>query len=578
MKEKDSSTTLQYSLVVVLTTAVLIVGLFPGLQATDDLGYAKLAYQIIESGPYIDGNSHKIGRIGAYLPLAAVFGVFGVNELSLAVIPIISSVITSVLIFFIGKVIFGSTIGLMAGLLFSVFPMTLTYGNFFTPEPILGATLCGAVFLCLTSKGSGPGFYDTRKMAAGVLIGIGYLTSEVGSLMLPILLLTQAINGKISRDDLSLIFGFFFILCSELLFYHIVYDNPLHRFAGLGGNYINDPMLVGANKDLFDRLFKAYPRYFLYPQFGFGYFGPLLILGALKGLFNFRKNLLLLTWAATILGFYNFMTVSFDQYIVLPSAARLIYPALIPLLLLSAKFLVDIWVWISQRRITLRVVLQIGFAGSLTLLIIASVLFVYARKNISFTSVLARNSQAAASYLKKEQKITLLSDHRSLRAISFYRGFRRSDNLIPFHEYDQFQEIDRNIGQKKFVVINGPIYDLPKSQKGFFTFKEKRKILMDRLMNSSREVAFNSTFSKGLVFEKLFSSGLLSKLLQDSDYQLAKKFILGKDASGWVVVLPEIAQQDNHLWKKRNFNKYSPNSFSDTIRQKPRLKLLSGEI
>ena len=497
MKEKNSSATLQYSLVVALTTAVLSVGLFPGFQATDDRWYAIFAHQVIESGPYIDGYSHMIGRIGAYLPLAAIFGVFGVSDFSLALIPIISSVITSVLIFFIGKHLYGSTIGLMAGLLFAVFPMTLTYGNFFTPEPVLGATLCGAVFVYLTSKSSGLGFYDTRKMAAGVLIGMAYLTKEVGSLMLPILLLTQVINGKISRDDLSLVFGFFLILCSELLFFYIIYDNPLYRYAGVGGHYIHDPMLLSANKDLFDRLFKVYPRYFLYPEFGLGFFGPLLILGMLKGLCDFKNNLLLLSWAATIIGFYNFMTVSLDQYIVLPAAARLIFPGLIPLLLLTSKFLVDGWEWISQRGMTLRIVAQIGFVGSVALLIVTSVLFVYARTNISFTSVMARNSQAVASYLKKEQKITLLSDLRSLTAISFYRGFRQSDNLIPFHRYDEFQKIHDNIGQKKFVVINGPFYNLPKGQKGFDPFKEKWKILMDRFMNSSREVAFNLPSVKG---------------------------------------------------------------------------------
>lgn len=540
MKAFTSDNNVRHSLSVAIITLVLNIFFFTGMQATDDLSYAEKAFKVLDQGLYFADTSHQVGRVGAYLPLAGVFGLFGINEFSLSLIPIVSSVVTSVLIFFLGKILFESSVGLMAGILYAVFPLTLKYGNIFFPETILGPSLCGASILFLKSNNSGRGMYNPMKMASGLLVGFAYLTTEVGAVMLPTFLLYKFIRRKIDRDDVSLAFGFIIVLCAELLFYGILYSNPFYRFTGLGGTYISDPMLIDANNDLFDRLFKAYPRYFFYPKEELGFFGPLLIAGVVKGVLNFKKNLFLLAWAAAILGFYNFMTVRLDHYIALPVAVRLIYPGCFPLLILSAKFMVDIWQRIGMGAVGVKRVLQGVYIGAVTGMVVTSMLLVHLNKNIGFTSVIARNAEETAYFLKKEPRVVLVSDKRTLAAISFYRGFSTADTLMDFEEYSQLGvKSTRSQHMKVLTVINGPIYNILEGTSGFFPFVKTRKDLMQAAISSSPNVVFRSKFNKGYMFHSLDSWGLLQKLLSEWSYRLAKKLILGEDAQGWVIILSD---------------------------------------
>jgi hypothetical protein len=201
----------------------------------------------------------------------------------------------------------------------------------------------------------------------------------------------------------------------------------------------------------------------------------------------------------------------------------------------------DVWRWVTKRTIVLRRILQIFFVSAMAFLVFTSMLIAYLNKNISFTSVIARNCEATAKYLKNEPKLILLSDKWSLNAISFYRGFRDSDTLITFDRYGQLISKEPNPYQAKLVVINGPIYNIPqKNKKGWFAYEEKRKNLMDKALNSSTKVVFQSKFHRGILFERLVSFGFPRKLMTNYNYQLAQRLILREDAAGWVVVLEDI--------------------------------------
>src|SRR5260370_40617029 len=105
----------------------------------------------------------------------------------------------------------------------------------------------------------------------------------------------------------------------------------------------NDTAIRDATSDMTYRLLKSYPIIFIHPNADFGIFGPLLLLGGLYGLIKWRQCSFFVIWSAVILLFYNFTSASLKHYLALPAAPRLIAPACVALLILSAKLVVDVW-------------------------------------------------------------------------------------------------------------------------------------------------------------------------------------------------------------------------------------------
>ncbi|MGA1839702.1 MAG: glycosyltransferase family 39 protein [bacterium] len=526
-------------ILVALLTLIICITFWQGMQATDDLAYSLNAYHVLKYDLVIQNTSHQVGRIATYLPLAFVFWLFGINNLSLCLIPVLSTVITSVLLFLLGKKLFDTYVGLVAGFLYAIFPLTLRYGNIFIPEPMLGAELCAAALLFLHPVPNSRSFFNDKKLASGLLAGLAYLTTEVGAIIIPTFLIYNFISRKASRKDWSFVTGFLVIFFMEMAFFNIVYGNPFYRFTGLGMGYINDPMLHSSNQHLLYRLFKAYPRLFIFPNGGLGFFGLLLIVAGIYAIFKVRNKgyLFLLIWAGAIFGFYNFMSVRLDKYVVLPVALRLIYPGCLPLLILGSKFLTDLWKWIKERAYMGRIVLQVFFAISVIWLFITSILIGYFNLNISFTSILARNAEAAASFFKNESSVIVVSDNRTLQAISFYREFSGSDSLIEFKQSTQLQCNPGKLREKEYVVINGLVYNISEGQSGFFPYDYLRYNIMDEALRSDRDIKFRFKYKKGSLYHRLMSLGICRKLLGEYGCKLAEIYISGKNASGWIIIL-----------------------------------------
>jgi 4-amino-4-deoxy-L-arabinose transferase-like glycosyltransferase len=75
--------------------------------------------------------------------------IFGAKESTLAALPIIATAATTLLVRRIGTELFDQRTGTVAAVLFSCYPSTLLYGNFFVPEPMVCCEMCAAVLLSL---------------------------------------------------------------------------------------------------------------------------------------------------------------------------------------------------------------------------------------------------------------------------------------------------------------------------------------------------------------------------------------------------------------------------------------------
>jgi len=428
------------------------------MRGTDDLGYAQTAVSLLPgvhfSSPHAP--TYHDARIGIVFPLAGVFSVFGIRDFSLSLLPLLSTVLTAPLIAWLAWRFWGRTVGLTAGVLYALFPLTINLSTVCVPEPmfIFEVCLASALFLsAIDGQGQGAGY---KEFLAGALIGVGYLTTEVGALMVPVFLLYLFVQRKARLRDGWLLVGFMLVLCFELTYHGVVHGNPLYHFTMTGG-LPNDPAIRDANSDLTYRLLKSYPSMFIHPNADFGILGPLLLLGGLYGLIKWRQCSFFVMWSAVILLFYNFMSASLKHYLALPAAPRLIAPACVALLILSAKLVVDVWNQ-ARSRIGTRYSKLLAGAGALSVTL-ASLLFMYINTTPDLTALIARNAKAAEEFLQEEPSVIVVSDPRSAEAIQFYRQFNPADAYFGFEAGSRLLDSQPGNAVRKplFVILSGPV-------------------------------------------------------------------------------------------------------------------------
>ncbi len=448
---------------VVLSPVFLVIALifwsYTGTRGTDDLEYAGLAYSMLDPSQSIGEPGHHAGRVGLTLPLAAVFSLFGVSDGSLSLLTILSTILTTALLAKLTQMLFGNLAAIIAGWLYVFFPPTIDLATMFIPEPLvnLELTLASLLFLSAHNHVSGAA---TKYFFAGLLVGAAYLSTESGLLMIGVFAIYLLVNRQFRLAHLGVLGGFLFVLGAELLGHAIIHGNPFYRYS-LGGKYIEDPMLVSSNVDLFYRLFKAYPSYFVYPNLEFGIFGHLLLLGGVYGLVNFQKCSFFVIWAAVIFVFYNFMSVSLSHYVALPVASRLITPGCVPLLILAGLALSDLWQVLKRVALpkfrafmlmTVTFMLGCQFLVSLACLDLDG-------KRPGKTSLMAGNIELVSKYLESIPAFTLISDKRSIQLFKFYRQFNPQDNYInvALAEHALSQESLPSLPKPVFMLLNMPL-------------------------------------------------------------------------------------------------------------------------
>ncbi|MBM3779474.1 MAG: hypothetical protein FJW23_14765 [Acidimicrobiia bacterium] len=444
--------------VVTLLSLMLCLAFGQGFVATDDLGYADLATSLQHgwSDPLVTGG-HRAGRIGLVFPLAVMFSVAGSNPLTLSLLPFFCTVFTAPMVAWLGTRVWGRRTGLLAGLLYPLVPITLTIGRTLVPEPIVSFELCAAAAFGMLGADPRRGRHRLALLLAGLCVGLAYLTTEAGAVMIGVLALFLVVSRQPLNHVGILLAGFLSVVVIELVYHQVIDGSALHRFSNVQA-YAGHGQVVSANIDLPYRLVRAYPAMFVYPSLSLGVWGPLMIAGAIYGVSRWRHNLMFLSWAGAILLFYNFMSASLSQYVALPVSPRLIVPALPPLVILLAKLLTDGWAWLGRRRPAARVALRVGMAACLTGACAVAVVCAYLDARCRLTLVLARNATLATEFLNAYPAVSVISDPLSVRVIRFTRPRAARDSFLSF---DQLARMDgvgpiRNPSRATFVVLNGP--------------------------------------------------------------------------------------------------------------------------
>ncbi len=345
------------SLIFLLAVTVRII-CFVGLIGSDDLSYSRSAYDIATRNFTPDQQVHFHSRLGLFLPVAGIFRVFGVSELSSVTFPFFYFVMTFAVLVYTATTYFGKWPGIIAGLLYTFLPLDIFHATILLPDlPSAACIALSGLIVYQVEVGSisadprhSQNTTRTRAktcaymLLGGLTLGWAYLIRET-ALFFGVFVGGYMVYLALSRKTLQWSWfwfwlGFFTIIGAELGYYYWITGDPFSRYLSIKTS-VNHPGAMEEFKRLrfpeisllryvsFDRF-----RVLSYaPDFSFYYF--FVLAGATYGVLQKRSVQVryFIGWFLTVFLLLNFGSKSLSTYSPFRSVPRyfltLSFPAII---------------------------------------------------------------------------------------------------------------------------------------------------------------------------------------------------------------------------------------------------------
>ena len=163
-----------------ILTAILLVGLalrvavallFTPPLFSDDLDYVALGNSLAHGDGYvIEGHPTTYRPPGYPVLLSCFFRVFGDSLVPVRLAQAAADMISCLLVFSIGRKLFGERTGLIAAGIFALFPMQILYVSLLMTETVFTLTLLAVVRVCLESR-----ITARTALLGGLVLGCGTL-------------------------------------------------------------------------------------------------------------------------------------------------------------------------------------------------------------------------------------------------------------------------------------------------------------------------------------------------------------------------------------------------------------------
>ena len=163
----------------------LIFALPPGPHLGDEMEYDQLARSILDGKGFSRPDGTPTACRPPFYPIvvALIYWLFGPGDIAVFIIQGILLAVTSVLIYLMGRAIYGSRVGLVAGLGGAVYPMLIFPARELLSETLLILLFAAAIFVLLKSRGR---YFMT--FWAGLFLALSLLTKPVALFAAPFFL------------------------------------------------------------------------------------------------------------------------------------------------------------------------------------------------------------------------------------------------------------------------------------------------------------------------------------------------------------------------------------------------------
>jgi 4-amino-4-deoxy-L-arabinose transferase-like glycosyltransferase len=381
-------------LLILVFAAAVRVYTFHGFGGIDDAEYARFAALLADGREFprdYAGPGVFPLRLGVVAPTAVVFRLFGVNEWTMVLYPLVLSLASIVLIYICASLFFEWRGGLIAAALLAAYYTDIDSATRLLPDlpgaffALLGVT----IVLARYRRPAPPSRMWWWGIAAGLAFGASWLCKEAVAYMAPFCLVLMYLTIKRDGKPMWLLWGgvaaaSLSILVVEALAYAASTGDLLFRLHEVERNYRqweNGFFVEGSNYGwapgtshsaaIARRLFITGPARILFDP-ALYYLPCLGLVAAAYGWWQRDRAFLIPSlWLCTLVLIFNFGSSSLSSYIPLVLYYRYLYPIYFPAIVLVSGLLVrtllaDGHLHLGRGRLTQQAV------GAATLLAIAS--------------------------------------------------------------------------------------------------------------------------------------------------------------------------------------------------------------
>ena len=344
--------------------------LFTGLTGEDDHFLISIAHDL-DTGKYEFKAHHQYTRLGILIPLAITGRITHWNPDLFPLYGFVCSIGLVILTYAIGRRWFSPQVGYVSGMVMAFFPNDIHFAGAVHVDVPSTFWCVLAIFLLWPGR---PGQKDQllprsilwRGVAAGLSLGLAYLTKEMILLMLPWLAI-WFLRDRISRGRLVwMAVGLAAVVAAESAFYAAAgaEEGALHRAASILGG--TTPEAVTGLHTPIERWLWAYPRITIVPNGYLGLLYPLMAAAIIALLAQRAKGWgFLIGWWAVTWAFIAWTPGSLDP----PRPALNVTPRYLEMIAVPAALLIGLAVAEARRYRTawqaaLALFMLVGIAGA----------------------------------------------------------------------------------------------------------------------------------------------------------------------------------------------------------------------
>ncbi len=327
---------------VLLGALALRVLLYSGMTAYDEFAYVHIASNMLTGAFDAAAVEDYFGlRYPLLVPVAALFAVFGVGSLTAAIVPLSASLGNVGVAHALGRMLGPPGAGLVAALLYAVFPFSVIYGTILYPDEPISLFSGLAVLFFLRAHAARDRGMPPRALASGVLTGLAAWLRPTALA----LVLVLAVIAFARRRLGTLIWtgaGVALVLGLDAGVNFLLAGDAFHAWRV---NFAR----VAADAEIFSRDMGVYPLAMVgWTRYGlatFGLFFPATVFAV--GLMAWRGTLkrawVPLLWLGIIFLFFQFSSSSLFEYRSLHRQFRFLSVLILPTVLLLGIFVAGCW-------------------------------------------------------------------------------------------------------------------------------------------------------------------------------------------------------------------------------------------
>src|SRR3989344_7303202 len=327
-------------LLIVIFALALRLYFFVGLNWSDDVAYVSIANEILA------GNYHptypNAMRLMIVYPIAFFYLLFGIGTFSAVLYPLLTSLLSIVLIFYFGKKLFNEKIALLAALLLAFYPLDVNYSTWAMGDVPLSFFASFSVLLFIFVE-----YYKNKisknksrllLLFSGIFLGASYLIKLLGLLPLLFFLTFIAIKfittRKFNKNYFFILFGFLIVFLTESLLYTVILDDPLNFKKNFGYFAQSEKQTTEFNVNM-----NYYPHLLFYGiEDKYSYFSFFFYLVVISIVYlivkKVRMSYPIILWLIIFILYMQYGTMSLSQYLPIHRLDRHLTIITIPSILL----------------------------------------------------------------------------------------------------------------------------------------------------------------------------------------------------------------------------------------------------